>query len=61
MLSAPYFQAANAYRILLANAGFKPDEQARMLYRNAEHFHRICAYFRHLLCARHISTSTTRR
>jgi predicted TIM-barrel fold metal-dependent hydrolase len=41
VLFAPYIEQVDAYRTIIADAGFNPDEQAAMLYRNAERFYRI--------------------
>lgn len=41
ILYATYLEQTDAYRVILADAGFSRDEQERMLYRNAERFYRI--------------------
>jgi predicted TIM-barrel fold metal-dependent hydrolase len=41
ILYATYLEQTDAYRAILAGAGFSQDEQERMLYRNAERFYRI--------------------
>ncbi|MEP6638438.1 MAG: amidohydrolase family protein [Chloroflexota bacterium] len=41
ILYATYLEQTDAYRRIIAEAGFSRDEQERMLYRNAEKFYRI--------------------
>jgi predicted TIM-barrel fold metal-dependent hydrolase len=41
ILFATYLETVDAYRIILADAGFSADEQARMLNRNAERYYRL--------------------
>ena len=41
ILFATYLETVDAYRTIIAEAGFSPDDQARMLHRNAERFYRI--------------------
>ena len=41
VLFAPYIEQVDAYRTIIAEAGFSPDEQANLLYRNAERLYRI--------------------
>ncbi len=41
ILYATYLEQIDAYRTILAEAGFSRDEQEKMLYRNAERFYRI--------------------
>ena len=40
-LFAPYFEQVDAYRSILAGAGFDRSEQAKMLHRNAERLYRL--------------------
>ena len=41
ILYATYLEQTDAYRTILAEAGFSRDDQEKMLYRNAERFYRI--------------------
>jgi predicted TIM-barrel fold metal-dependent hydrolase len=41
ILYATYMEQVDAYRTIIAEAGFSRDEQEDMLYRNAERFYRI--------------------
>ena len=41
ILYATYLEQTDAYRVILADAGFSREEQEKMLYRNAEKFYRI--------------------
>ena len=41
ILYATYLEQVDAYRSIIAEAGFSRDEQEDMLYRNAERFYRI--------------------
>jgi predicted TIM-barrel fold metal-dependent hydrolase len=41
ILYATYVEQVDAYRTIIAEAGFSRDEQEGMLYRNAERFYRI--------------------
>ena len=41
VLFAPYMEQVDAYRTIIAAAGFSRDEQAAMLHRNAERYYRI--------------------
>jgi predicted TIM-barrel fold metal-dependent hydrolase len=41
VLFAPYMEQVDAYRSIIADAGFSRDEQAALLYRNAERLYRI--------------------
>ena len=41
ILYATYLEQVDAYRTIIAEAGFSRDEQEGMLYRNAERFYRI--------------------
>lgn len=41
ILYATYLEQTDAYRVILADAGFSREEQEKMLYRNAERFYRI--------------------
>jgi predicted TIM-barrel fold metal-dependent hydrolase len=41
VLYATYLEQVDAYRVIVADAGFSRDEQERLLYRNAEKFYRI--------------------
>jgi predicted TIM-barrel fold metal-dependent hydrolase len=41
ILYATYLEQTDAYRRIIAEAGFSRDEQERMLYRNAERLYRI--------------------
>jgi predicted TIM-barrel fold metal-dependent hydrolase len=41
ILYATYLEQVDAYRTILAEAGFSREEQEKMLYRNAERFYRI--------------------
>jgi predicted TIM-barrel fold metal-dependent hydrolase len=41
ILYATYLEQTDAYRTILAEAGFSREDQEKMLYRNAERFYRI--------------------
>jgi predicted TIM-barrel fold metal-dependent hydrolase len=41
ILYATFLEQVDAYRMIIAAAGFNRDEQEKMLYRNAERFYRI--------------------
>ena len=41
ILYATYLEQTDAYRTILAEAGFSRSDQEDMLYRNAERFYRI--------------------
>ena len=41
VLFAPYMEQVDAYRVIIAEAGFSPADQARLLYGNAERLYRI--------------------
>ncbi len=41
VLFAPYMEQVDAYRVIIAEAGFSREDQERMLHGNAEHFYRI--------------------
>jgi predicted TIM-barrel fold metal-dependent hydrolase len=41
VLFAPYMEQVDAYRTIIAEAGFSREEQERMLHGNAEHLYRI--------------------
>jgi predicted TIM-barrel fold metal-dependent hydrolase len=41
ILYGTYLEQTDAYRVILAEAGFSRDEQESMLYRNAERLYRI--------------------
>jgi predicted TIM-barrel fold metal-dependent hydrolase len=41
ILFSTYLEQVDAYRIIIAEAGFSRDEQEQMLFRNAERFYRI--------------------
>lgn len=41
ILYATYLEQVDAYRVIVAEAGFSREDQERLLYRNAERFYRI--------------------
>jgi len=41
VLYATYLEQVDAYRVILAEAGFSREDQEKMLYRNAERFYRV--------------------
>ena len=41
ILYATYLEQTDAYRTIIAEAGFSREDQEKMLYRNAEKFYRI--------------------
>ena len=41
ILYATYFEQVDAYRVIVAEAGFSREDQEKLLYRNAERFYRI--------------------
>ena len=41
VLFAPYFEQVDAYRVIIAEAGFSREDQERMLHGNAERLYRI--------------------
>ena len=40
-LYATYFEQIDAWRMIIAEAGFNRDEQKKLLYKNAEKFYQI--------------------
>lgn len=41
VLYSSYLRQIDAYRVIISTAGFSPEEQEKLLYRNAERFYRI--------------------
>jgi predicted TIM-barrel fold metal-dependent hydrolase len=41
VLYSSYLRQIDAYRVIISRAGFSPEEQEKLLYRNAERFYRI--------------------